>query len=46
MPITHTGGSSEKALKKLYGAAFKTPSSSTAEINAIGRGIMVDVNNL
>jgi len=45
-PITTTGGAFPIALKKLKGAAFAFPSALRLVTKAIGRGRIVDDNNL
>src|SRR5215213_8784696 len=45
-PKPTTTGSSEKALKKEYGAAFTEPASSWVTTQAIRRGTTLDTNSL
>ena len=45
-PDATIGGSADKQLKKLKGAALATPSSLTVVTNAMGRGITVPINSL
>jgi hypothetical protein len=45
-PSTISGGSSEKTLKKLNGAALTTPSRPTLVTSAIGRGTIVAQRSL
>jgi hypothetical protein len=46
IPSTTTGGTELTALKKLKGAAFTRPASSTVVTRAIGRGTTVLTNSL
>ena len=46
MPITQSGGSSEKTLKNENGAQLATPFSLHVEIQAIGRGITRPMRSL